>query len=63
MDSGVSRISFRGGGGGVQNIFVKVRVFAWRVAKPRVCLGGSGACSPEKIFKMVQFGVFWRIFC
>ena len=31
--SGVSRISF---GGEVQNIFVKVGVFAWHVAKPRV---------------------------
>ena len=29
--SGVSRISF-GGGGGVQNIFKKVGVFAWREA-------------------------------
>ena len=28
--SGVSRISFRGGGGGVQNIFEKVGVFAWQ---------------------------------
>ena len=38
LTSGVSRISFRGGGGGgVQNFSGKVGVFAWREAKPRVC--------------------------
>ena len=42
MYSGVSRISFRGG---VQNFSGKV-------------LGGSGACSPEKIFKK---GAIWCV--
>ena len=42
--------------GGVQNIFVKVGVFAWRrVAR---LLGGSGACSPKKIFKK---GAIWCV--
>ena len=26
-------------------------------------LGGSGACSLKKIFKMVQFDAFWSVFC
>ena len=49
-DSGVSRISFRGGGGSK---------FFWKVGvKPRVCYGGSGACSPEKIIKN---GAIWCV--
>ena len=46
IGSSVSRISFRGGGGGggVQ--------FATRL------LGGTGACSPRKFLKIVQFGAF-----
>ena len=53
-NSGVSRISFRGGGGSK---------FFWKsgsicMAKPRVCEGGSGACSPEKIFKN---GAIWAV--
>ena len=28
------------------------------MAKPRVCKGGSGACSPEKIFKN---GAIWCV--
>ena len=50
--SGVSRISFRGGGGGVQNIFGKVEAFAWREARE---FGGMFA---EKIFKN---GAIWCI--
>ena len=53
LDSGVSRISFRGGGG-VQNIFVKVGVFFFATR----LLGGSGVCSPEKIFKN---GAIWCV--
>ena len=57
LTSGVSRISFRGGGG-VQINFRKVAVFAWRL------IGGFGDMLPQKIKKkMVQFGVFWCIFC
>ena len=36
-----------GGGGGGSKYFGKVGVFAWREATR--LLGGSGACSPEKI--------------
>ena len=48
----------RGGGGGWvggSNYFGRseVGVFA----------GGFGGMLPEKIFKMVQFSAFWRIFC
>ena len=33
-----------------------------RMAKPCALLGGSGGMLPREIFKMVQFGAFWRIF-
>ena len=39
--------------GGVQNFFWKSGGTC--VAKPRVFMGGSGACSPEKIFKNGAF--------
>ena len=52
--SGVSRISFRGGGG--SKFFWKSGVIC--MAKPRVCWGGSGACSPEKIYKN---GAIWCV--
>ena len=62
ITSGVSRISFRGG---VQIFPGKVGVFAWREApcsawgSHAFVRGGSGACSPEKMFlKMMQFGAF-----
>ena len=56
--SGVSRISYRGGGGGGLKYFGKVGVFAWREAR------GFGGMLPREIFfKMMQFGAFWRIFC
>ena len=52
--SGVSRILFRGGGFKIfwknGGICMALRAMQ-RVAKPRVCYGGSGACSPEKILK------------
>ena len=57
--SGVSRISFRGGG--VQNIFGKVGVFAWR--SHAFARGVRGHAPPRKFLKIVQFGAFWRIFC
>ena len=58
FSSGVSRISFRGGG--VQNIFGKVGAL-WRShASDR---GVRGYAPPRKFLKMVQFGAFWRIFC
>ena len=61
MYSGVSRISFRGGG--VQNFSGKVGVFAWREAhaargEATRLLGGSEACSPEKILKN---GAIWCV--
>ena len=57
MHSGVSRISFRGGG--VQNFSGKVGIFAWRFEATRLLGGGgSGACSPEKIFKN---GAIWCV--
>ena len=53
LGSGVSRILFRGGGsiyfcksGGICMALCAMQ----RVAKPRVCQGGSGAYFPEKIF-------------
>ena len=57
--SGVSKISFRGGG--VQNIFGKVGVFAWR--SHAFARGVRGLAPPRKLKKMVQSGAFWRIFC
>ena len=60
--SGVSRISFRGGGGEVQNILGKVRLCsAWQShAIARVVRGHA---PPKILLKMVQFGEFWRTFC
>ena len=59
MISDISRISFfYFGGGGVQNIFGKVGVFALREVR-----GVRGHAPPRKLLKMVQFGKFWRIFC
>ena len=56
--SGVSRISFRGGGG--SKFFLKNGGICIALrAKPRVCLGGSGAGSPEKIFKN---GAIWCVY-
>ena len=60
MISGVSRISFWGGSKFIWKsggIGMALRAMQ-RVAKPRVCLGGSGVCSPEKIFKN---GAIWCI--
>ena len=51
--SGVSMISFRGGGGSK---------YLWKSGgicmsrKPRVCEGGSGACFPDKFLKN---GAIW----
>ena len=59
-DSGVSRISFRGVG--VQTIFCKSGGICMARGEATRLLGGLGACSPEKILIMVQFGAFWRIF-
>ena len=57
MLSGVSRISFRGGG--VQNFSGKVGVFAWREAPcSAFARGVRGHASPRKFLKMVQFGAF-----
>ena len=50
IDSGVSRISFRGG---VQIFSGKVGVFAWREAR-----GVRGHAPPRNFLKMVQFGAF-----
>ena len=61
--SGVSRISFRGGGG-VQNFSGKVVVFAWRKApcsawrSHAFAMGVRGHAPPRKFLKMVQFGAF-----
>ena len=55
MSSGVSSISFRGGG---FKFFLENLGYMQRVALPRVCYGGSGACSPEKIFKN---GAIWCV--
>ena len=51
--SGVSKISFRGG----SNFFWKSGGIAAR-GKATPLLGGSGACSPEKIFKN---GAIWYV--
>ena len=65
--SGVSRISFRGGGGGVQNIFEKVGVFAWREAlyatsgNATRLLEGFRGMLPRFFFKLcnlVRFGEY-----
>ena len=53
LNSGVSRISFRGGG---FKIFLESED-ATCPASTRL-LGGSGACSPEKIFKN---GAIWCV--
>ena len=60
--SGVSRISFRGGG---SNFFWKSGGICMHGAKRHAArgeatrlLGGSGACSPEKIFKN---GAIWCV--
>ena len=48
-NSGVPRISFRGGGGGgVQNIFGKVGLFALRFVTR--LLGGFGGMLPQEFF-------------
>ena len=51
IDSGVSRISFRGGG--VKIFSGKVGVFAWREAR-----GVRGHAPQRNFLKMVQFGAF-----
>ena len=56
--SGVSSISFRGGGG-VQNDFRKEGANC----KATRLLGEFGGMLAEKKIKMVQFGAFWRVFC
>ena len=50
--SGVSRISFRGGGG-VQNFAGKVGVFAWR--SHAFARGVRGHAPPKFFLKMVPF--------
>ena len=67
---GVSRISFRGGGG-VQNIYLEkwgylrdAKHHAARSEATTRLLGGFGGMLPrENFLKMVQFGAFCRIFC
>ena len=65
--SDVSMISFRGGGG--QNIFGKMWIFAWREApcsawqSQAFIRGVWGHGLPRKFLRMMQFGAFWRIFC
>ena len=60
--SGVSRISFRGGGG--SKFSGKVGVFAWRFAPCRAWLCHvfarrvRGHAPPRNFLKMVQFGAF-----
>ena len=62
LNSGVSRISFRGG---VQNFFVKVGVFAWREApcsawrSHAFARGVRGHAPPRKFLKMVRFGEYF----
>ena len=64
INSGVSRISFRGGGG-VQNIFGKVggicmALRAWQ--SHAFARGVRGHAPLRKILKMVQFGAFEEYF-
>ena len=61
LNSGVSRISFRGG---VQNFSGKGGVFAWREApcsawrSHAFARGVRGHAPPRKFLKRVQFGAF-----
>ena len=55
------------GGGGGKNFFFDFEICMsprdmLRMASPCGLLGGFGGMSPEKFFKMVQFGAFWCIF-
>ena len=67
--SGVSRISFRGVGGGVQNFSGKVGYLhgasrhAARGKATRLLGGFEGMLPRENFLKMVQFGAFYRVFC
>ena len=58
------RFHFGGGGGGVQNIFVKVGVFAWRLrGEATRLLRGFGGMFPRENFKkwcyLVRFGKYF----
>ena len=62
IHSGVSRISFRGGGV-VQNIFGKMGIFAAARGEARGLLGGFGGMFPREIFlkwcNLVRFGEYF----
>ena len=53
--SGVSKVSFRGGGVGFKLICEK-----WAYLHAREF---GGMLPLEKFFKMVQFDAFWSVFC
>ena len=56
---GVFRISFRGGGGGGGGVKLILESGGIYIARSTTrLLGGSGACSPEKIFKN---GAIWCV--
>ena len=65
----VAYLGFHFGGGGGQNVFVKVGVFAWLEAPCSVwrshafVRGVRGHAPPRKFLKVVQFGAFGRIVC